>query len=77
MTRDPNEVEPGRNYTVDEVAYYMRMTPRLVVKEIRRGFLDGMRFGRHYRIKGRALLAYENQGLKNAEDWSIRVGAST
>jgi regulator of extracellular matrix RemA (YlzA/DUF370 family) len=59
MTRDPNEVEPGRYYTVDEVAYYFRSTPKRIVRLIDDGKIQGMLINRSYLVKGRAILTAE------------------
>lgn len=60
----PPRADAEQDYTVEEVAKRMRVTPRTIREEIKRGKLKATRVGRFWRITAEALARYERGDWK-------------
>lgn len=52
MVISPREVDPGKFYTVEEVAIFLDISEQTVRKHLRSDVLEGKKIGKRWHIKG-------------------------
>jgi len=61
-----DRIEESRLYRTGEIAELVGVTRQAVVHWIKKGWVEAIRVGRHYRVKGSELKRFLNEGTENA-----------